>query len=137
MEVNSGVSTIIYDDNGALYFLILRRHNPWTGWEFPKQASNGESVREAVAALVSKETGIQRFQVVKKLETKRSFQYNGVQREYDVYLVQASMNVPVEIRQEEHDSYVWATEAMVRDRLTWENERAMFDEALSSLKSPG
>ena len=48
-----GVQVIIYDNNGEMFFLILRRVEGWHGWEFPKTLIHeGETEEQAVARLV-------------------------------------------------------------------------------------
>ena len=59
MEEKKGVSAVIYDDNGALYFLIFHRVKDWEGWEFPKGGINdGEAPEEAIIREIQEETGL-------------------------------------------------------------------------------
>ncbi len=131
-----GVSAIIYDNNGSYYFLILHRIKGWKGWEFPKGGiQEGESPEQAVVREIKEETGLQTFKVIKKIESCRNFENEGVKHTFDLFLVEASMNIPVDISNDEHDTYLWATHERVLEKLTWDEEREAFKIAFEQLKS--
>jgi len=134
--VKKGVTSIIYDDMGDKWFLILHRTKNWEGWEFVKGNIEGEeSPENAAAREVYKETGIKKFSLKKKLGIKKEYinPKNGQNHVHDVFLFEASMNVPVNISKEEHDTYQWAKKDLVRDRLTKESDKNIFEEALNIL----
>jgi len=57
-----GVQIMTYDNNGELFFLILRRVEGWKGWEFPKTLlSDGETEEQAVEWLVKDQVGISKY----------------------------------------------------------------------------
>jgi len=134
--VKKGVTSIIYDDMGDKWFLILHRTKNWDGWEFVKCSIEGEeSPENAAAREVFEETGIKKFSLKKKLDLKKEYvdPKNGQKHVHDVFLFEASMNVPVNISKEEHDTYQWAKKELVKDRLTNESDKKIFEEALSEL----
>ena len=134
--VKKGVTAIIYDDMGDKWFLILHRIKNWDGWEFVKGGiEDGETPQDAVVREIFEETGIKRFSLKKKLEVKKEYVNSKTRQKcvHDVFLFAASMNVPVHISKEEHDTYQWAKKELVRDRLTKESDKMVFEEALSEL----
>jgi 8-oxo-dGTP pyrophosphatase MutT (NUDIX family) len=133
-----GVQIIIYDDNGELFFLILRRVEGWKGWEFPKALlGEGEDEEKAVASLISEQVGISKFKVIKKLNSTRAFQDGQDTHVFQFYLVNASMNIPVKnyASGNKHDNYLWAMLDSVQNKLTWDPEKTALDEALGEIKN--
>lgn len=136
MEEKKGVSAVIYDDNGTLYFLIFHRIKDWEGWEFPKGGINeGETPEQALVREIQEETGLSRFRVVDKIGSKREFVAGEKKHVFDVYLIEASMNIPVTLQKHdpEHDTYLWATADRVREKLTWPEEKEMFEKAMAHI----
>lgn len=136
MEIK-GVQVIIYDSNGELYFLILRRVEGWHGWEFPKTLIHEEETEEqAVARLVDTQVGIGKSRLVKKLNSTQAFQDNQDTHLFKVYLVSASMNIPVKnyAAAKKHDNYLWAILDNVQHKLTWEPEKIALKEAIDAIK---
>ncbi|MEM3122195.1 MAG: NUDIX hydrolase [Candidatus Pacearchaeota archaeon] len=132
--VKPGVSAIIYDDNGKLFFLIFRRVKNWRGWEFCKgKAEDGESIEEALAREISEETGLTKAKLIQKIGT-RIIQDGDSKYPFEVFLVEASMNVPIKIKKAEHDTYLWADEETALDKLTWDNERNELKKAMAIIK---
>ena len=71
----------------------------------------------------------------KQLARRREFVEGENLHSFDIFVVEASMNIPVFIDKNEHDTYVWTTADMVEERLTWDNEREAFREALEFIKN--
>jgi hypothetical protein len=136
MEVK-GVQVITYDNNGELYFLMLRRVEGWKGWEFPKTLKlDNESEEAAVVRLMTENVGISKHKIVKKLNSTQAFQDGQDTHLFQFYLVNASMNIPVKnyASSKKHDSYLWALEDSVEKKLTWEPEKIALKEALQEIK---
>ena len=93
-----GVQVITYDNNGELFYLILRRVEEWKGWEFPKTlVAESETEEQAVDRLVKEQVGISKHKVVRKLNATQAFQDGSDTHVFQFYLVNASMNIPVNI----------------------------------------
>lgn len=136
MEIK-GVQAITYDNNGELFFLILRRVEGWKGWEFPKTLIHeGESEEKAVERLMSQQVGISKSKIVRKLNSTQAFQDGQDTHVFQFYLVNASMNIPVKhyADAKKHDNYLWAMLDSVEHKLTWEPEKIALKEALSVVR---
>ena len=137
MAEQKGVQIIIYDNNGELFFLILRRVEGWKGWEFPKtMIRENETAEDAVQRLASDQVGISKSKTVKKLNSTQAFQDGQDTHVFEFYLVNASMNIPVKnySRDKKHDNYLWAMLDSVQNKLTWEPEKIALKEALDIIK---
>jgi 8-oxo-dGTP pyrophosphatase MutT (NUDIX family) len=131
-----GVQVIIYDNNGELFFLILRRVEGWHGWEFPKTLIHeGETDEQAVVRLVDDQVGISKSRMIKKLNTTQAFQDGQDTHVFQIYLVNASMNIPVKnyAAAKKHDNYLWAMRESVQAKLTWEPEKGAQKEAIQAI----
>jgi 8-oxo-dGTP pyrophosphatase MutT (NUDIX family) len=131
-----GVQVIIYDNNGELFFLILRRVEGWHGWEFPKTLIHeGESEEQAVIRLVEEQVGISKSRMIKKLNTTQAFQDGQDTHVFQMYLINASMNIPVKnyAAAKKHDNYLWAMRESVQTKLTWEPEKGALKEAIQAI----
>lgn len=136
MEVK-GVQVITYDNNGDLFFLILRRVEGWHGWEFPKTLiKEGETEEKAVERLVKDQVGISKFKNVKKLNSTQAFQDGQDTHVFELFLINASMNIPVKnyASAKKHDNYLWALRDSVQAKLTWEPEKIALKEAIDAIK---
>jgi hypothetical protein len=132
-----GVQTIIYDNNGELFFLILRRVEGWKGWEFPKAIiREGETEEQAVQRLMDQHVGISKAKIARKMNSTQAFQDGQDTHVFQFYLVSASMNVPVKhyADSKKHDNYLWAVLDNVKSKLTWEPERIALRESLDIIK---
>ncbi|MGV8172023.1 MAG: NUDIX domain-containing protein [Candidatus Woesearchaeota archaeon] len=128
-----GVQVIIYDNNGELFFLILRRIEGWKGWEFPKTLIlEGETEEQAVTRLMDQQVGISKAKIVRKLNSTQAFQDGQDTHVFQLYLINASMNIPVKhyADSKKHDNYLWAMLDNVKSKLTWEPEKVALKEAL-------
>jgi len=132
-----GVQVITYDNNGELYFLILRRVEGWKGWEFPKTiVEQGEDEDKAVERLVKEQVGISKSKTIKKLNSTQAFQQGQDTHVFQFYLINASMNIPVKnyANSKKHDNYLWAMLDSVQSKLTWEPEKEALKEAIGIVK---
>ena len=132
-----GVQIITYDNNGDLFFLILRRVEGWKGWEFPKTlVEEGETEEDAVGKLVTDQVGVSKYKLIKKLNSTRAFQDGQDTHVFQFYLINASMNIPVKnyASANKHDNYLWALRDSVQNKLTWPPEKEALKEALAEIK---
>lgn len=136
MEIK-GVKVITYDNNGELFFLILRRVEGWHGWEFPKTIlKDNETEEQAVARLMDDQVGISKSKLIKKLNSTQAFQDGQDIHSFSIYLINASMNIPVKHYAEakKHDNYLWAMYDSVQAKLTWNPEKIALNEAIEEIK---
>jgi 8-oxo-dGTP pyrophosphatase MutT (NUDIX family) len=132
-----GVQVIVYDNNGELFFLILRRVEGWKGWEFPKALlKDGETEEQAVQKLMDDQVGISKSKIARKLNSTQAFQDGQDTHVFQFYLVNASMNIPVKnyAHAKKHDNYLWAMLDSVQAKLTWQPEQVALREALQAIK---
>lgn len=138
MEEKKGVSAIIFDNNGDIYFLIFHRIKGWKGWEFPKGGiEEGESAEEAIIREINEETGLKKFKIIRKLDIKREFVYQDIRYIYDIFIIESSMNIPVTIQQSEpeHDTYLWTTKERALEKLTWPEEKEVLKRVVEEIHS--
>jgi len=136
MEVK-GIQVITYDNNGELFFLILRRVEGWKGWEFPKTLlREGEAEEKAVERLMSEQVGVAKSKIVRKMNSTQAFQDGQDTHVFQFYIVNASMNIPVKnyASTKKHDNYLWAMQDSVERKLTWEPEKVAIKEAIGIIK---
>ncbi|MFA5796736.1 MAG: NUDIX domain-containing protein [Candidatus Woesearchaeota archaeon] len=132
-----GVQVITYDNNGELFFLILRRVEGWRGWEFPKTLIRKDETEEkAVERLVREQVGISKYETIRKLDSTQAFQNEQDTHVFQFYLISASMNIPVKnyATDKKHDNYLWAMLDSVQTKLTWEPEKIALREAIQEIK---
>jgi 8-oxo-dGTP pyrophosphatase MutT (NUDIX family) len=132
-----GVQIVTYDNNGELFFLILRRVEGWKGWEFPKTLlEEGETDEQALDKLIKEQVGVSKYKLVKKLNSTRAFQDGQDTHVFQFYLINASMNIPVKnyASAKKHDNYLWAMLDSVQNKLTWPPEKEALKEALEEIK---
>jgi 8-oxo-dGTP pyrophosphatase MutT (NUDIX family) len=135
--VKKGISAIIYDKRGSShYFLVLHRVKGWVGWEFPKSGVlGGETPDMAVIRLIKEQAGLRKFEVKGMLSKKREWMKANLLHSYDVFLAESSMNVTVEIHDDEHDNFLWATKERILDKLYWPDEKKYFEEVCDMLQN--
>jgi len=137
MVEKKGVQVITYDNNGELFFLILRRVEGWHGWEFPKTLiREGETEETAVDRLVQNQVGISKHKIVRKMNSTQAFQDGQDTHVFQLYLINASMNIPVHnySNDKKHDNYLWAMLDSVKNKLTWDPEKVALKEAIQEIK---
>lgn len=139
-EIRRCVTAVIFDNHHNPYFLILKRKRNWEGWEFVKGGIEAnEAEEDAVKREIFEETGLKKFKILKKIDgiTKQFIGVGNRLNSHSVYLVEASMNIPVHIpkgEDPEHSTYLWADRNSAKSKLTWDNDRKILDKVLEELK---
>ena len=137
-----GIFIVVYKiSKGKRGYLLLKRKLHWKGWEFVKGGMNpGETEEEAVKREILEETNLQKFKIIKKLEGVTK-EFKGVGDRLNihaVYLVEASMKIPIQIptgTNPEHSTYLWADADSVSSKLTWENDQLILTKVLEEIKT--
>ena len=135
-EHQKGVLAIIFDNAGQPFFLILQnKSDSWNGWEMCKGALlPEESPEEALARIVTEQTNLPRFHVVQKPGTTITLSQNPRPVRYEVYLVSASMNIPVAVKAP-YATYLWANHARALEKLTLDQEKKAVEEVIGFVKN--
>src|SRR3989344_4980742 len=136
-NLKKGISVIVYDENGGIYFLIMHRNSDWSGWEFPKgQMADNERIEDAFKREIIGKIGVRKLEVTHQLDVQRVFRNEDTSHVYDVFLAKANMNTPVNINKKlKYDTYIWTKEDRVLEKLSWDDEKEVFKKALEFLKS--
>jgi 8-oxo-dGTP pyrophosphatase MutT (NUDIX family) len=140
-EIRKCVTAVIFDNHSNPFFLILKRKRNWEGWEFVKGGiENGETEEDAVKREIKEETNLQKFKIIKKIEgVKKDFVGVGNKiNSHVVYLVEASMNIPIHIPKgddPEHSTYLWCDKASTRSKITWDSDKKILERALEEIKT--
>ncbi|MBS3119982.1 hypothetical protein J4475_04120 [Candidatus Woesearchaeota archaeon] len=137
MNPRHGMSVIVYDNNGGLYFLIFRRNTSERKWQFLRKLLQfNEDAHDVIPQLIEKVAGIKTY----KLKERLTFEINVVENDEviqnTVFFVEASMNVPVHMSKEKMRAvtYLWTQESGVADKLS-ESDRNLFHQAVAHLKA--
>lgn len=129
--MEKGILTVIFNNMGTNYYLIL--HTPSGGWELPKSmVVEGEKSDQSVYRTILQTTGIVGTKVVSKFENPVSLKTTS----YDVYLVEANMNIPVVIPKNMGcDTYLWGPYSRVIEKLGEEEKKivAQLEKVLNAL----
>ena len=70
-------------------------------------------------------------------DVKKEFKADDRFHVFSVYLVEASMNIPINIPQgdrAEHSTYLWADSDSAMSKLTWDDDKAILNAVLEGLK---
>ena len=140
-KIRKGVTAVIFDRAHSPYFLILKRKKEWIGWEFVKGAINeNESEEDAVTREIREETNLQKFKIIKRLNDiiKEFSTKDGTLHTHSIYMVEASMNIPIHIpktEEAEHSTYLWATIESAESKLTWDNDREILKRVIEEIKT--
>jgi len=135
MEERHGVSTIVYDDKGKLFFLLLKRSTNWLGYEFPKaKIRQGEDVKSSLQRALKEKAGLTQYELERPLEFKREFVHGDIKYIFDIYLARSNMNLPVNHSKKKHNSYIWTDKSGVYERLHWDNEKDIFLKAVQEIQ---
>lgn len=134
MKIKRGVTGIVYSEkNGKRYFLLLHRVLNWKGWEFPKGGiEEGEKLEETVLREIQEETALKDLKIVGKVAEKMEWKTESMRYVYDVFLVRGNIEEKIQLQEgvAEHDSFEWVEGEKVVEKLTHENNKEHFRNAL-------
>jgi len=140
-NIRNCVTVVIFDNIHNPFFLIMKRQKNWQGWEFVKGGiEEGETEEQAVKREIKEETNLQKYKILKKIEGIRK-EFIGMENKkniHSVYLVEASMNIPINIPkgpEAEHSTYLWGDKSSAMSKLTWDNDKKILEAALEEIKN--
>jgi len=118
-----GILTIIYDNGGSNYYLILHNQDRWG---FLKTLVNGsETEEQAVERLIKVATGLKDINIIRKLDKEFEIETNGNSYLISVYLIESNMNIPV-VLHNNFNNYLWGKYDRVAEKLS-EKEKEILD----------
>jgi len=134
MKYRKGIAAIVFRrKKDRPLFLVLRRKQNWTGWEFSKGGLKGrESEESCLKRELREETGIKRHRHVetgyiysyrwKKAYVKDNMVYRGAS--FRLFVVEdLDRTDRIKIDTKEHSGYSWATGGKALKMLTYPNQR--------------
>ena len=139
-NIRKCITVVIFDNKNNPFFLIMKRKRNWEGWEFVKGGIEaGETEEDAVKREIKEETQLQKYKILKKIEGVRK-EFIGMENKlniHSVYLVEASMNIPIHIQKgpdAEHSTYLWCDKVSTASKLTWDDDKKILIAALEEIK---
>ena len=138
MKIRKGVAAIIWTrtKKGKKY-LLLKRKQYWTGWEWLKGGRKKDESELACLERELKEEAGKKVEeyIVEKTNEIFSFKYqrpfvhdnelwNGAKNR--VYLVEFN-NSKVKIDKDEHSSFKWFARKEALKRITWDDQKKIFE----------
>lgn len=130
----SGIILLLYNDVGDKYFLIFHTTNEQK-WEIPKTLiAEGVDPENASLQYARQVAGVVKAEVKGKLDKQLSYNYNGQELPLQIYLLETSMNSPITINKDKHDTYLWSTMDRVTDKLSDKQDRDIIMWAVEALK---
>ncbi len=132
---SKGMIAVLFDKVGDSYYLIL---NDIEGsWQLAKaRLEQGTDPESCIIEAVGKQTGIRSLKLIQKLDKPFMLDEGGAKVSYDIYLIEASMNVPVILSKEnpKFRTYLWATKGRVTDKLD-DNQKPIIDASSKIISS--
>jgi len=118
-----GILTIIYDNGGSNYYLILHNQDRWG---FLKTLVKGsETEEQALERLIKVATGLKDINIIRKLDKEFEIETNGNSYLISVYLIESNMNIPV-VLHNNFNNYLWGKYDRVAEKLS-EKEKEILD----------
>lgn len=135
IKVRSAGAIIYFKEKNALKFLLLQYRGKY--WEFARgHIEPDESAIETAKREIKEETGLGRLKFIDNFQTQSAWQYaqDGqlVDKEVTLFLAE-SQNREVDISHE-HIGYEWLTAREALNRITFDNSKKAFKDALDFLK---
>ena len=134
-KVRSAGAIVFYRDEAEYKFLLLQYIGKY--WEFARgHIDPGEAEMETARREIIEETGLGNLKFLSNFKTQSIWQYEragmGVDKKVTLFLAE-SFDYKVKISSE-HIGYAWLSVQEALDRITYENSKKAFKEALDFLK---
>jgi 8-oxo-dGTP pyrophosphatase MutT (NUDIX family) len=139
VKPNAIVAIVFRERDKKKEFLLLHRVLNWTGWELLKGHIDGkDSQNAALKKELFEEAGIFQTLKTKKLPIVLNYFNSRTKKEMhsQAFLVQVSEQTIVSLANndpKEHDSFEWLPAKIVLERITFENQRKVFEATLKEL----
>ncbi|MEM4181654.1 MAG: NUDIX domain-containing protein [Candidatus Pacearchaeota archaeon] len=145
-KYRKSVFIVVYrKEDEKIFYLLLKRHKHWTGWEFPKGGvERDENLFEAVEREVFEECG-QKPINIERYNFSGKYNYGRKFRDRPGFIGQSFVLFSAEVKDEkvffderEHSSYLWLQFEEAIKNLTFDNQKEalkIVNERISNKKS--
>ncbi len=135
IKVNSAGAIIFFKNKGEYNFLLLQYIGKY--WEYARgHVEPGESEIETAKREIFEEAGLKNLDFVNGFKTKSVFQYEYKKKKYNkevvLFLAESKSN-KVKISHE-HIGYIWLPAKQALKRITFDNSKKAFKDALDFLE---
>lgn len=144
MRTEKGVVIVAYKRiRGSRRFLILKRKKNWEGWELPKGHLEEDDYTETVRIELNEEAGIDSDEILDIRDMDEDLEWSfedddeKVNRIYRGFIVELDGEASVDTSGnpcDEHETGFFMKQKDVESLLTYDNQKEMFSEAVTSLK---
>ncbi len=138
MRFEFSAGGIVYKKTGARTFILIAQHSGHHGWVFPKgligDKKKGEKKEEAAIREVKEETGIDAEIIKPLLPITYWYVWEGEKRKKTVYyFLMKSITGDTSKHDHEMETVEWIDSERTLEKLTYQNEKKVFKEALGYL----
>lgn len=134
MEKKKALTTVIYDNAGTLYYLIFQDKN--ARWVLPKALSKDNTdISKLAEDLARQVTSLQSLKATHKIQPAVPIEYEGTHYDFEIFLIEASMNSPILIKQNTFETYLWGTYDRCAEKLTSQEEKFILQKSHESLSA--
>lgn len=129
-------------EDGNIFYVILKRHKHWSGWEFPKGGiEKGETMQETVKREIKEETGLKIIKI-KKYKLSGVYKYKkqledrkGINGQtYNLFLAEVKKG-KIKVDKKEHSFGRWVNFNTAIKKLTWPNQKKCLRLINSTIKN--
>lgn len=138
-DFSCGVIPYRLNRDGVREFLLIQ-HNAGH-WAFPKgHPEQGETDLQAATRELAEETGLTQVQIDPQQPFDEHYRFTKksgkqVNKRVVYFLGQVALDHTVTLQEEEVCAYAWGDANQTRDRITFDEGRALFDQVLAYLAS--
>ncbi|MDO8625826.1 MAG: NUDIX domain-containing protein [Candidatus Diapherotrites archaeon] len=138
-----GVLAILFRFDASAFsplFLVMHRKLNWSGWELLKGGIEpNESEETALKREIFEESGLQKVEIVKHLDTNMVYwdSAHRIENELSVYLVRADPSETVSFAHnvvQEHDDFAWLSETDAIKKLKFSDTKRLIRLAVQEIE---
>jgi hypothetical protein len=117
-----GILAVLYSPGDTNYFIILQKKDT-KEWILPKDTmKEGESYEDAVDRIIKENTGLSQYRITAKVPEVVKIKYHEAELEMQILLVEANINIPINIPMDMYDTYLWGSYSRMLEKLTYGQE---------------